>query len=31
MWESWLRHEVPANMGEEPRVSISFNYALKRV
>ena len=30
MWESWLRHEVPPNMGEEPRVSISFNYALKR-
>lgn len=30
LWESWLRHEVPANMGEEPRLSISFNYALKR-
>ena len=30
MWESWLRHEVPPNMGEEPRVSISFNYALKQ-
>lgn len=31
LWESWLRHEVPANMGEEPRLSISFNYALKRI
>ncbi|MAP95896.1 MAG: hypothetical protein CMK07_13175 [Ponticaulis sp.] len=24
-WESWLRHEVPVNMADEPRVSISFN------
>lgn len=31
-WESWLRHEVPAGPdAEEPRVSISFNYALKRL
>ncbi len=27
LWESWLRHEVPVNMGNEPRISISFNYA----
>lgn len=26
MWESWLRHEVPMNMSEEDRISISFNY-----
>ena len=26
MWESWLRHEVPMNMSEEERVSVSFNY-----
>ena len=26
MWESWLRHEVPANRAKSPRVSISFNY-----
>ena len=28
MWESWLRHEVLASQTEDPRVSISFNYAL---
>lgn len=27
LWESWLRHEVPMNMSEEERVSVSFNYA----
>ena len=27
LWESWLRHEVPMNLSEEPRISISFNYA----
>jgi uncharacterized protein (TIGR02466 family) len=27
LWESWLRHEVPMNMSEEERISISFNYA----
>src|SRR6056297_3290189 len=27
LWESWLRHEVPANMAEEDRISVSFNYA----
>ncbi len=26
MWESWLRHEVPMNMAEEDRISVSFNY-----
>lgn len=26
MWESWLRHEVPMNMADEDRISISFNY-----
>jgi uncharacterized protein (TIGR02466 family) len=26
MWESWLRHEVPANRARSPRVSVSFNY-----
>ncbi|RUS64926.1 hypothetical protein EGN72_02250 [Pseudorhodobacter sp. E13] len=27
LWESWLRHEVPMNMAEEDRISVSFNYA----
>jgi uncharacterized protein (TIGR02466 family) len=27
LWESWLRHEVPMNMVEEDRVSVSFNYS----
>lgn len=26
MWESWLRHEVPANRAKTERISISFNY-----
>lgn len=26
MWESWLRHEVPANAAKAERISISFNY-----
>ncbi|PWJ18239.1 TIGR02466 family protein [Jannaschia seohaensis] len=26
LWESFVRHEVPMNMAEEPRVSVSFNY-----
>jgi uncharacterized protein (TIGR02466 family) len=26
LWESWLRHEVPANGSREPRISVSFNY-----
>ena len=27
LWESWLRHEVPINLGDDVRISISFNYA----
>jgi len=27
LWESWLRHEVPLNMADEQRVSVSFNYS----
>jgi uncharacterized protein (TIGR02466 family) len=27
LWESWLRHEVPANGARSDRISISFNYA----
>ncbi len=27
LWESWLRHEVPMNMAEEDRISVSFNYS----
>ena len=26
LWESWLRHEVPANRAKTARVSLSFNY-----
>ena len=26
LWESWLRHEVPINMAEDDRISVSFNY-----
>jgi len=26
MWESWLRHEVPANGAKRERISVSFNY-----
>ncbi|MEN9061604.1 TIGR02466 family protein [Ponticoccus litoralis] len=26
LWESWLRHEVPMNMSEQERISVSFNY-----
>ncbi|MEJ6399362.1 TIGR02466 family protein [Yoonia sp. 208BN28-4] len=26
LWESWLRHEVPMNMSEYERISVSFNY-----
>ncbi len=29
MWESWLRHEVMAGTSEDPRISVSFNYALR--
>jgi len=27
LWESWLRHEVPMNMAEDDRISVSFNYS----
>jgi uncharacterized protein (TIGR02466 family) len=27
MWESWLRHEVPASRARSERISLSFNYA----
>jgi uncharacterized protein (TIGR02466 family) len=26
LWESWLRHEVPAGRAKDDRISISFNY-----
>jgi len=26
LWESWLRHEVPMNLSESERISVSFNY-----
>jgi uncharacterized protein (TIGR02466 family) len=26
LWESWLRHEVPASRAKSERISISFNY-----
>ncbi|MBF9057016.1 hypothetical protein HKCCA1065_10480 [Rhodobacterales bacterium HKCCA1065] len=26
LWESWLRHQVPMNMAEDERISVSFNY-----
>ena len=29
LWESWLRHEVPMNMCDEERISVSFNYSLE--
>ena len=29
LWESWLRHEVPANKGRSERISVSFNYAVR--
>jgi uncharacterized protein (TIGR02466 family) len=29
LWESWLRHEVPVNMSEDERISVSFNYSWK--
>ena len=28
LWESWLRHEVPVNMANEDRISVSFNAVL---
>jgi uncharacterized protein (TIGR02466 family) len=26
LWESWLRHDVPLNMSDDERISVSFNY-----
>jgi uncharacterized protein (TIGR02466 family) len=26
LWESWLRHEVPAGRAKDERISVSFNY-----
>lgn len=26
MWESWMRHEVPAGAAKQKRISVSFNY-----
>jgi uncharacterized protein (TIGR02466 family) len=26
LWESWLRHEVPANPSASERITVSFNY-----
>ena len=30
MWESWLRHEVMPSRTDEARISVSFNFGLKR-
>ncbi|MFN7056529.1 TIGR02466 family protein [Hyphomonas sp.] len=30
LWESWLRHEVMPSASEDARISVSFNYGLKR-
>lgn len=27
LWESWLRHEVPAGTARSERISVSFNYS----
>jgi uncharacterized protein (TIGR02466 family) len=27
LFESWLRHEVPPNLADKDRISVSFNYA----
>jgi uncharacterized protein (TIGR02466 family) len=27
LWESFIRHEVPMNMSEDDRISVSFNYS----
>ena len=29
LWESWLRHEVPINLSDHERISISFNINLQ--
>ena len=30
LWESWLRHEVMPGTAAAPRISVSFNYGLRR-
>jgi uncharacterized protein (TIGR02466 family) len=30
LWESWLRHEVMPSASEDARISVSFNYAVRR-
>lgn len=30
LWESWLRHEVMPSANKEARISVSFNYGIKR-
>jgi uncharacterized protein (TIGR02466 family) len=30
LWESWLRHEVMPSTAEDARISVSFNYAVRR-
>lgn len=30
LFESWLRHEVPQNTTNDPRISVSFNYGWKK-
>lgn len=30
LWESWLRHEVMPSTSEDARISVSFNYAVRR-
>lgn len=30
LFESWMRHQVPPNPAERPRISISFNYHWER-
>jgi uncharacterized protein (TIGR02466 family) len=30
LWESWLRHEVMPGNTDEARISVSFNYGLRR-
>lgn len=29
LFESWLRHEVPPNRSQKPRVSLGFNYSIE--
>lgn len=29
LWESWLRHEVPVNVSDHHRISVSFNLSLQ--